>query len=89
MSARMTRAEPRSASALEPAKRHGCDELALSRDEAQDQWHGGDDVAGHEHRPLSAAGSLEVGEANLQRVCVLVTDRDERPDEVVPRAEQR
>src|SRR5262245_8466643 len=68
---------------------HRCDEPPLCEQEADDEGHGGHHVAGHQQLELGAPGPLEGREPDLQRVVAVVADRNERPYQVVPRAQQR
>src|SRR4249919_649748 len=74
---------------LHSSRRDGVDEVTLCEQEGEQHRHDDHHVPGHEQRPLRVVRSLERRETELEGHVVLRLDDDERPEEVVPRVEER
>src|SRR2546429_9098940 len=65
------------------------DEPALADEKYEQHRHRGQDGAGHDLRPVGYVFPLERGEAHLHGERTTRRDRDQRPEEIVPRVDER
>src|SRR5262252_6270014 len=65
------------------------DEPALADKEHEQHRHRGQGGAGHDGRPVGYEFTLERGEAHLDGERTTGRDRDQRPEQVVPRVDER